>query len=373
MGGSPETAAKRPNTDAGVQEQLRKSRVALHEHWTLYLCALSSAGGTRMHAAAAPFTNPAVAAHVSAEAAGDSMPLGLTQHLAFLWSAVSTLCDGGGGADATAADRCLRQLTQHPPGIVTDDQERNLAAVVTQLQQQAAARVPDSAFFVAPAGAARPNVRAQLEMMWVAIERSVSAGVAELQEQLAQLSQQTMDIAEGQKQVLSAINRVTPALQAIAYGGSTRDLAREDQQLIDKHTAAVERDARFVVEENVMICPASRLPFTEDGNTAPTVVPGCGCVVARDIAVLYQRERKCGICDRTRDQLQPGDPEDLHTDDATLVFLEDLRNNRVPAIPQFDVETDFVEDAEGRVRRAGKEGGGALRHAARHARGCEHR
>eukprot|EP00892_Ulva_mutabilis_P003987 jgi/Ulvmu1/1960/UM012_0121.1 len=308
-------------------EALRESRVSLHEHWTLYLITLSTAGSAPV--ATSQFQIPS----------GHSTPA-ITSHLSHFSRAITALSSHS--ADSSGAQQQLRDLRRNPPGPLSDAQEYELAVVVAQVQTVLA--VPPDAF----AGAAAA-VTAQLDEMRAAMARSVAAGLAGLSSQLQAILEQNEEIAVGTRAILAEVKSMNEVWDAVAFGDTSRVLPG-GQHVLRQFAAAVKREERCVFDQSVMACPATGVRFTPTGDAAPTLVPGCHCTVARAIAEKYQQEEHCGVCQ----QHVPGDGE-LKLDRVALSFLDDLSNNRLPTIRKFDIRSDFSK-GDGHSTRQGTEG-----------------
>ena len=322
-----------------LQEALQQSRVNLNEHWTLYLVSISAAGSG---------SKRKLSVEVPPSTGTDGSCSGLIkEHLCHFSRAVDVM--NSGNSDDGSAQRLLRALSCHPPGKLSDEQEKKLSVAVLHVQQQLS--VPTDVFRSLPS--ASSGLLKQLEAMREAMLASISSGVAQLQSQLQEIvrlvSQQNEAIVEGNEKVLSEIKGVREVCVAMAYGVKA-PLKPEDRELLDRFSAGVEKEEQCVFDQNIMACPITRLPFKPGCDREPTLVPGCHCTVARAVAEMYQQEGLCGVC-----QEAVPEQEALRPDGIALRFLDDLDNNRLPAIRKFDIDNDFREQKQ-RGKRQGTEG-----------------
>ena len=215
--------------------------------------------------------------------------------------------------------------------------------------------VPTDAFTCTPSAPSGSGLLKHLEAMREAMVASMSSGVAVLQSQLQEIvlhvSEQNEAIAHGNEKVLSEMKGVREVCMAMAYGVKA-PLKPEDRELLDRFSAGVEKEEQCVFDQNIMACPITRLPFKPGCDREPTLVPGCHCTVSRAVAEMFQEEGQCGVC---QEAVPDPDEEELRPDRVALRFLDDLNNNRLPAIRKFDVEHDFREEGE-RGMRHGMEG-----------------
>lgn len=322
-------------TSSSLQAALRASRVVLNEHWTLYLasvCAGSNSVGRSSHLRGALL--PGAASWADPE---------LADHLTFLSRAVATVSDAD--ADAEAAQRQLNALARHRTGDVSDEQEGHLATMLATVQRA----LPVLSTF---APAASSEVQQQLEGMRHAMDRSIAGGLAGLEQQLEQLA-----VKQSETQaVLTELNGKM-ALREVAIGG-LGGLPAGERELVERYDAAVKREERWLLDNTIMACPGTSVPFAVGGDAEPTLMPGCNCTVSRSAAEVYLQEERCGVCNLYVARVRAdGAARELRPDRVALQFLDDYENKRLPVIPKFDIGSDFVVGEGGeKGTRYGSEG-----------------
>lgn len=105
----------------------------------------------------------------------------------------------------------------------------------------------------------------------------------------------------------------------------------------------VMKPVAFRFEDHVrsmMFCRASYACFRTFGSCMPTVVPGCGCVVARGAAESFLQKQCCGVC---KQAIIATGTMVLHAYNPVLHILSDMYALHKPVFPQLYLSSDAHE------------------------------
>ena len=326
--------------DAGrwMQEALRASRVSLNEQWTMYIVSVS-AGMSPAKTLADELRHAYGPTHFPDTIA--TSPAAAVHAERFL-EAIAALASGEDTAAATAAMGALKESV---PGGMSDEVEAELASMAASLQGRA--WVPGNHL-----DQSISNVEASLAEMRGAMLDSITAGLEGLKDQLQAIHWKTSETKEISLHILDDMGWLKEVLLLMLGSGCVKDEDLPSGEWRQRVMQLREDQAGSVIQGSLPTCPTSGVPFRLEGSQVPTLVPGCDCTVSRSTALLFQQLGKCGVCSRPVTRGAP-----LKPDDAALQILEDMRDRRMPALHNFDMERDFQPDPdnEGNTRE-GTEG-----------------